>query len=243
MAIKDGEGGLRPTELLTRFCSLIRGLDGLYSEVLKHSFNPDDTLVMSRFKMVMGRILVTKEPLSVSAHSKMYCGSSDAELVWLITQSMGSLLSGVNQADTPVRALHTSFFDFLSDESRSKSYYVDASQQNWSLTMSALQVMKTELLFNICHLDTSHCRNDDVPNLATHIDKTILPHLSYGCRFWADHLSATAYDTKILNELRDFFHHHFLYWLEVLSLIKKINIASRMLLSILEWNQVSQSVE
>jgi hypothetical protein len=71
------------------------------------------------------------------------------------------------------------------------------------------------------------------------IENTIHPHLSYGCSFWADHLSATAYDTEIIQELKDFFHHRLLYWLEVLSLLKKINIASRMLLSILEWNQVS----
>jgi hypothetical protein len=75
-------------------------------------------------------------------------------------------------------------------------------------------------------------------NLTTRIQNTILPQLSYGCRFWADHLSATVYDTKIVNELGDFFRHRFLYWLEVLSVVKKINVASRMLVSLLEWNQV-----
>src|ERR1700729_4015405 len=79
-AIKDGEGGLWPTELLTRFCSLTRGLDPLYSEVLSWSFNPNDTIVMSRFKSVMGRILVAKEPLSVAGHSDLYCGGNGAKL-------------------------------------------------------------------------------------------------------------------------------------------------------------------
>jgi hypothetical protein len=239
-AIKDGEGGLRPTELLISLCSSTRGLDGLYFAVLSQSFDPNNAVVIARFKAVMGRILVTKEPLSVSAHSEMYCGSDDAELVTLITESMGSLLSGVNQADAPVRALHASFFDFLTDENRSKSYYVDASQQNWNLTLSTFRVMKKELRFNICGLKTSHLRNSDVPDLHTRIKKAILPHLSYSCRLWSTHLLSTAYHAEMLGELRDFLYNYLLYWLEFLSVAKYVNIASSMLRVISEWNQVSQ---
>jgi hypothetical protein len=36
------------------------GLDGLYSEVLRQVFNAEDDTVMSRFKLLMGRILATK---------------------------------------------------------------------------------------------------------------------------------------------------------------------------------------
>jgi hypothetical protein len=239
-AIKDGEGGVLPTEILTRFYNLTSGLDELYTAVLQQSFEPNNAVVMFRFQSVMGRILVTKEPLSISAHSAMCCESDDAMLINLVIQSMGSLLSGFHQPDIPVRARHASFFDFLVDKSRSKSYYVDVSQKNLNFSFSAFRVMKRELRFNICGLETSHVRNTDVSDLTTRVTNTILPHLSYVCRFWADHLNATAFDTEILEELRDFLHHHFLYWLEVLSLTKFINIASGMLRVVLEWNQVSQ---
>jgi hypothetical protein len=219
--------------------SSARGLDGLYSEVLQQAFDAEDNTVMSRFKLLIGRILATKEPLSVSAHSELGDDDNPAGLVELILPALGSLLSGVNQLHVPVRALHASFFDFLTDQNRSKSYYVDPSHHNRSLTLSCLRVMRSGLRFNICGLETSHLRNTDVPDLTTRVENSILPHLSYGCRFWADHLRLTAYDTDILNELRNFLHHRFLYWLEVFSLIKKINAASGMLLSMLEWNQVS----
>jgi hypothetical protein len=238
-AIKDGKRGLHPTERLSRFVSSARGLDGLYSEVLQQAFDAEDDTVMSRFKLLIGRILATKEPLSVSAHSELGDDDDPAGLVELILPALGSLLSGVNQLHVPVRALHASFFDFLTDQNRSKSYYVDPSHHNRSLTLSCLRVMRSGLRFNICGLETSHLRNTDVPDLTTRVENSILPHLSYGCRFWADHLRLTAYDTDILNELRNFLHHRFLYWLEVFSLIKKINAASGMLLSMLEWNQVS----
>jgi hypothetical protein len=62
---------------------------------------------MSRFQLVMGRILVAKEPLSISARSAMCCESDDAVLMKLVTQCMGSLLSGVHQPDIPVRGRHS----------------------------------------------------------------------------------------------------------------------------------------
>jgi hypothetical protein len=70
--IKNGEGGVLPTEILNRFYNLPSGLDELYSEVLRQSFDPNKSEVVSRFKSVM---VVTKEPLSVLAHSDMYCGN------------------------------------------------------------------------------------------------------------------------------------------------------------------------
>jgi len=68
---------------------------------------PNNAMVMSRFQLVMGRILVAKEPLSISARSAMCCESDDAVLMKLVTQCMGSLLSGVHQPDIPVRGRHS----------------------------------------------------------------------------------------------------------------------------------------
>lgn len=239
-AIKFGEPGMRETERLTRFVSSERGLDKLYSEILSLGFNVENYTVMSRFKLVMGRILAAKEPLSISAHSELRDENDPADLVGLIVPQLGSLLSGVNQEHVPIRALHPTFFEFLTDPKN--LYHVDPSQHHRSLTLSSLRVMKKGLRFNICGLKTSHCRNDDVPDISTCLKSAIPTHLSYGCRFWVDHLRMTAYDKEILNELREFLHQRLLYWLEVLSLVKKVNIASRTLRSMLEWNQVSRGV-
>jgi hypothetical protein len=212
----------------------------LYIEVLKQSFDPNEAIAMENFKSVMGRILAVKEPLSISAHSNLCWESDDTELVGSVTQFMGSLLTGVQRPDIPVRARHASFFDFLEDKMRSDIYYVDVTQQHWNLTWSTFQLMKRELRFNICSLETSHLPNSDVPDLAKRVASVILPHLSYACRYWANHLKGTTYDGKIVDELLDFLHHRLLYWLEVLSLTKYINVASSMLRMALEWNQVSR---
>jgi hypothetical protein len=112
-AVKDHKGGIQLAECLNLFVSSKQGLDGLYSKVLGQAFEAHDPTAMSRFKVVMGRILATMEPLSISAHSELRADDEPADLVDLIAQQLGLLLSGVNQPDVPIQALHSSFFDFF----------------------------------------------------------------------------------------------------------------------------------
>ncbi|KIM72402.1 hypothetical protein PILCRDRAFT_16154 [Piloderma croceum F 1598] len=91
-------GGFHPTERLSRFVSSARGLDALYLEVLRQAFNPHDHTALSRFKLVMGRILATEEPLSISAHSERRGDHDSADLVELIVPLLGTLLSGIQTA-------------------------------------------------------------------------------------------------------------------------------------------------
>jgi hypothetical protein len=193
---------------------------------------------MNRFRAVMGRILAAREPLSIASLSELRDEVDRPDIVKLIVGQLGSLLSGVGQWDAPLRALHTSFSDFLTDESRSKTFYVDPSHQNRCLAMSSLRVMKIGLQFNICQLKTSYLRNSDIPELPSLTEKYIPPYLSYACRAWAAHLVVTPYDGETAESLRIFLYQQLLYWLEVLSLIGKVDIASPMLLSILAWIQV-----
>ena len=160
----------------------------------------------------------------------------------IFCSTFGTTIPSVEPVNKYLSSHDASFFDFLRDQNRSKTYHVDPSQHIRSLVLSCLRAMKSGLQFNICHLETSHLRNTDVPDLTTRIDNNIPPHLSYGCRFWADHILATAFDTDILIPLKDFFLHCLLYWLEVLSLIKKTNVVSTMLISVVEWIQVSSSI-
>ena len=208
-AIKDPEGMFPETERLSSFVKpSARGLDALYSEALRQVFHGRDDDAVSRCKSVMGWILATKEPLSISAHSQLR-GDKLAEL---ILPKLRSFFSGVDQQDIPIRPLHASFFEFLTHQNRStETYYVDPSQQDLGLTLSSFRVMKSGLRFNIAGLETSHCRNADVLDLAPRIQNTIPPYLSYGCRFGADHLGATAFDVGILNEVKDFLHYRLLY--------------------------------
>jgi hypothetical protein len=216
-------------------------LDELYTRILKRIFETNDTDLMGCFRSVMGCMLAAKEPLSISALQKLCSDkeSANGNVVGQIIRPLGSLLSGVAQESIPIRLLHTSFRDFLTDRDRSGLFYIDTSSLHHTLTLSTLRVIMEELRFNICQLETSHRRNKDVSDLVERAKKAISSHLSYSCRFWADHLRNTSFAFNINDEIRDFLHTRLLLWLEVLSLIKGVNIAPKVLSSIIEWTQVS----
>ncbi|KZP09326.1 WD40 repeat-like protein [Athelia psychrophila] len=119
---EDGQSGLDVTELLEEFLEA-KSLDGLYMTILRRAFKEDDPRVMDRFKRVMGTILAGKEPLSKRSYLELWCDGDDQNRhqnrVELILSPLGSLLSGTNDMDTPIHALHTSFFDFLINKDRS----------------------------------------------------------------------------------------------------------------------------
>ncbi|KZP10837.1 WD40 repeat-like protein [Athelia psychrophila] len=236
--IQNGRRGFSSARLLLDIVDNGGDLDELYTRILSQTF---DAKSMPRFKDVLCGILAVKEPLPMASHSAIQQSESEEEdIVSMIVGPLGSLLHGVDLDESPqvpIRARHTSFFDFLTDEKRSKGFFVDATKQDQNLVIGCLRIMKKELQFNPCGLETSHVRNTDVPNLPTLVQTHLTPHLLYACRFFGVHLQTTPYQKPVGSKLNDFLHEHFLYWLEVLSLTKIVNTASRSLSSILKWSQ------
>ena len=254
LAIIEAKGGEDHDEVLLDFVNNIRGLDDLYLAVLAKRFDPNDSKrAMPRFRQVMGNILAAKEPLSMHCHSELWrnCNPDGKNPVELIVGQLGSLLSGTKNKDTPIRALHTSFFDFLKDSKRSGVYYVDPIQQDRHLALACLRSMNAGLKFNICHLESSHRRNTDILDLPVRVQNLIGTVLSYSCRFVGEHiefisydkqddddpearLSIQEYEERLRFELLRLFRDKFTYWLEVLSVAKHMATASRSLLAILD---------
>jgi len=239
----DGKRGHNPVKQLEELLvKNLRGVDGLYRSILEEIFGDGEDLtddVKRRFHLVMGCMLTAREPLSMSALQKL-CNEDESDTdVHDIVGPMGALLSLPTRESDPITLLHTSFRDFLTDHDRSKSYYIDTSLHHDGLALSCLRVMMDELCFNICQLETSHLSNDDVVDLATRTKKHISSQLSYSCRFWADHVCTTTFTLDISAKVKEFFSTKLLYWLEVLSLIKKVPDASAVLSSIIGWSQVS----
>ena len=243
----DGLKGVDPVEqldiLLTSQSPHLDVLDGLYLKILTQLFGTgSNDSIMRRFRSVMGCILAAKEPLSISALHKLRDEHGSGHEVDLIVRPMGSLLTDVTQTFDPVRLLHTSFRDFLTDRSRSGQYYIDTSLHHDGLARSSLDVMMDELCFNICQLENSHLRNNDVVDLSARIKTYISTQLSYSCRFWADHVRATAVTPGLDAKVKAFFETKILYWLEVLSLIKKVPDGLSALSSTMDWSKVSARV-
>lgn len=85
---------------------------------------------------------------------------------------------------------------------------------------SCLKIMAKELQFNLYKSPSSFFRNHDLRNLQVLEGASISSHLHYASCHWADQFSELeALDADLLNILSGFFQTHFLYWIEVMSIV------------------------
>ena len=92
--------------------------------------------------------------------------------------------------------------------------------------------MLGKLEFNICKLESSYLANKDVKDLDMRIAKHLPPVLSYACRLWNNHLGHLDIEVDLFDKLQTFFKKKFLFWLEALSLMGDMGLASPALSSL-----------
>ena len=221
-------------------------LDSMYRSILDNLMEKAGKTGLARFHSLMRQILNTLEPLPMDGlhvMRKYFPRESDHFRIGIILDFMGSLLSGVTDRSMPVRPLHASFFDFLTDQSRSGDYFVGEYDIQMDIAVASLCLLRGDLRFNICGLQSSYLLNSEVPDLAKRVEAKIPPHLSYSCQFWAKHLLATKFDPLLAEHVKDIVgNERILFWFEALSLLGALGNAASALLSAGRWLQVSKSV-
>ena len=196
-------------------------LDELFQTILDQLFPSPDT--RQSFHDVMAVILALHEPLSLASLSALFYSTEDLNVQYIINR-MGSLLYGVFDQDMPIHPLHTSFHNFLLDETRSSTFHVRILPYHYlPLGRALLDCMRDKLRFNICDLRDSRLRNAEVPDLDERVKMAISPHLSYSCRYWMDHLQCVDCTPELLKEIACFFKDLFPYWVEAISLLSYIS--------------------
>ncbi|KIK41433.1 hypothetical protein CY34DRAFT_13061 [Suillus luteus UH-Slu-Lm8-n1] len=235
---------------MSRFNAVVAGtsekgtrlLDMMYARILEDIMPEDDRREsIPLFCSVMGQILASLEPLPVPALTAMRLHFPDGRSsydVKLLMGHLGSLVSGTSDLHTPICPLHASFYDFLTDKSRSHDFFVDSSSVQSDLAFATLRVMDSEhgLRFNICSLENSYLPNSSVPELEKRVKDSISVELSYSCRFWGTHVSSMSFKSSLAKEVEAFFDgERLLWWLEALTLIKGIGGSVVTLLSVTDW--------
>ncbi|CAE6403726.1 unnamed protein product [Rhizoctonia solani] len=85
--------------------------------------------------------------------------------------------------------------------------------------------MQRDLKFNICELESSHLRNHEVPDLKLRIKSHIGPALQYACTHWIEHFTASPNQTLLTSTKTFFDGPQLMYWLEVLSILGRLDVA------------------
>lgn len=220
-------------------------LDELYDTVLRTLFPDFEKYedIPIQFRFVMGQILASFEPLSQNSLIALGQHAPDApqdelqEVVRSVVDGMGSLLSNVTYATSVLRMipLHTSFRDYLTSKERSGAFFIDLNDADRLLTHACLGLMLDTLQFNICDLETSHFRNVHIPDLDMRVQEKIPFHLSYACRFWDEHIDHVSFDHDLLAKTESLLREKLLFWIEVLSLIGAMNLATPALATLRKW--------
>ena len=207
-------------------------LTQLYNQILSVSFKDPSAKVLEGFRDVTGTIILAKIPLR---------RQDIVHLLGMKPVALDHICQGLRSVlDTGdiLRFTHQSFVDFLIDSGGCPSLFLFHNLvQSRTLLFASLRVMKHELRFNICKLESSNVLHDDIPDMQMRVHDNIPMHLEYACSFWTNHIQICGFDVHIAEEVEHFMTNQFLYWLEVMSLLRKMNQVTQGLRSVITWSK------
>ncbi len=235
-------------------------LYNLYAKMLFDVFAQLDEKERSTSRSVLAAIVLAKDPLRKGDLVDLLSSiDSPVDVTRRSVEDTLDQLSCIISVDDNqlLRIPHKSFSDFFLDHRRSStamrhfvpedqkrcSYLINHEGDSATMAIKCLHLMTSSLTFNACSIKTSHCLNDDIPDLAALISENISTALIYSCRFWAVHFrdfprSDGRLRAVIQPLLRMLLCEKVLYWLEILSLAGAVLSAGESLQSAAEYLKV-----
>jgi hypothetical protein len=210
-------------------------LDKLYHQILSDARDH----FRSRYYLdILHTFLCSAEPTSTSLVTELCFPlfKTDTSIADGILESLHAVL--YTTQDNKVLSYHKSFPDFIFDRARSgEPFWCNEAKHHRLLTDSCFRVMKG-LRFNIANIPTSFIFDRDNGALSGEIERNIPPVLSYACRNWDHHLSATISTTAsdpLHETLSEFLQLRALFWIEAMNLLHSRGRCSLMLQTAREW--------
>ena len=230
----DGHDPRNRLDVLLRNSAIVgaeAALNTLYQTAVESAGLWDDGEFCADFKVIMGTILVAKKPLSANAIDTLLSLQRPARHTILRLQCV------LTWSETePIRILHPSFADFISDHLRcgSFSWHINTSTHNRCFAIICLNYLGRVLRRNICDLKLSF----------SSVNEVLSDAISYTCLSWMDHIFDIT-DSEgtefIVDTLEQFLFQHLLHWLEVMSILNKSRTTVASVHRLLNWLRVCDS--
>jgi hypothetical protein len=216
-------------------------LDALYTQILNKALdgvgcNPT---TQHELRDVLASLVLTQENLPVAALAVL-AGVEERQCKKIL-RCLSSVLLHEHASHEPVRLIHPSFPDFLTNASRCANarYLINSAEYNALLALRCLQIMNAELRQDICHIQDPSMFNHAVIDLGQRLDSNVSAQLRYACKHWHIHTQlAGSLPSNLIAALDDFCTRHLLHWIELLSLIRDLPIALRGLPPLLTYIKV-----
>ncbi|KAF8690196.1 WD40 repeat-like protein, partial [Rhizoctonia solani] len=189
-------------------------------------------------RLILWTAVCTREPVTIDTLAAL-AGIKPAKATILL-QSLYSVLH-VSQVTNMVSTLHASFPDYIFDEERSKRFYCDETTHSQLLSKHCFDIMRDQLRFNICSLETSFIADSEVKDLKARINRSISPTLSYAAHHWGHHVAKGMHCEETQTKLEDFLSNQLLFWMEVLTLKGTLDMGIAMLSLVKPWLTAKES--
>ncbi|KAJ1300927.1 hypothetical protein OPQ81_003353 [Rhizoctonia solani] len=201
-------------------------IDILYSAVLSAAIHDTELEAdeQENIQVALWTAICACEPVLIDTLATL-SGFSDTDLAESALQPLRSVLH-VSEHNSLVTTLHASFPDFMFSEERSKQFFCDRSNYDRILGRRCLEIMKRQLRFNICQLESSFILDDMISDLKVRVETRISQELSYASRYWVDHVTRSAFSNPLAEMVHEFLSQRLLFWMEVLNLKKCIVIGA-----------------
>lgn len=193
--------------------------------------------LIEKFRTILGSIVLLAETLSTSALASLL-GIPKSDIDCRL-ESLHSVLSVPEKAESPVRMLHLSFRDFLVDPNKRNTnpFWVDEKATHERLATRCLDLLSSHLQQDICGLEKPGTSRSDIKQAT--IDLHLPAGARYACLYWVYHIEQSCAQITDNHQAYRFLKSHFLHWLEALSLLGKISDSIAMIRTLQEHISVS----
>lgn len=183
--------------------------------------------LVQEFKDLVGVIIVLADPLSIQALARLL--KMEAAHIKHRLNLLHSVLDVPNNLERPIRLLHASFRDFLSDwrMKDNNPFWVDEKLVHDKLTLQCLDVMRHKLRKNICHLPYDSIKREEIETCS--VTRYVKSEVRYACRYWTHHLIQCSDPSSMLGDAFYFLRDHILHWMEVMAILGLISEAVAMI--------------
>lgn len=214
-----------PNERLATFLSMtspskkrFMDIDILYSAILTSALD-DNNLEpeeQDRVRRILWTTVCIREPVPVDTLAGL-AGLGRVGQALAALQPLRSVLY-VSESSGLASTLHASFTEYMLNVDRSRQFFCDEKDCNRMIAQHCFNLMKEQLRFNICNLESSFIFDSEVAGLKERVDRNISQPLSYACRYWGHHLTRAGVSDELSRLLNDFISERLLFWMEVLNL-------------------------
>jgi hypothetical protein len=205
---------------------VMHSLDKMYLGILQSSIPKNNSSkYLANFQKVVGAIVVLEDLIPMSAFAR-FLGLKEAD-VQKTLQNLHSIMAP-NSCNQAPQLYHKSLPDFITNNERctDTQFHIGLEEHHGQAAQHCFEVMGKALHKNMYDLEglQKFRTNAEIMEAS---DKKIADEVVYACMYWATHLSqAGDSNSHQLQKMLDTFAFtHLLHWIEVLSLIGKLEVA------------------